>query len=87
VNGDWLGETNSPAMNDTTNGWGTVNSLLGTVTGGAANVLGALRRQPTTDQLSRQAAGQSNTNWTPIVIGAAVIGGGLLIVALIFRGR
>ena len=69
---------------DTSNGWGTVNSLLGTALGGAANILGAGKQ--TTDKLSKQAAGQSATNWTPIVIGAAVIGG-LIVVALIFRGR
>jgi|SwirhirootsSR3_FD_contig_31_7222861_length_564_multi_3_in_0_out_0_2 hypothetical protein len=86
MNGDWLGETNSPAtMNDTSTGSGSALDWLGGLTSGASRILGSLKGQPTVDQLTNRANGTTTSGGSPWMIGAALIVGGLLIVALIFR--
>jgi len=88
VNGDWAGETDNPAMDNTNTGSGSALNWLTALTGGATGILGAINgnsNKGTVDQLAN--ANKSQTNIGPWLIGAALIGGGLLIVALIFRGR
>lgn len=74
----------NPALGDSGFNWGGFGSFLSGITNGAANVIGAANGKPNTN-IGAQVPGQ--TNWMPLAIGAAVIGGGLLIVALIIRGR
>ena len=83
--GDFSGSSlQSPALGDSGFNWGGFGSFISGLGSATGSVLGGLRgTNPTQTQL---AAANKPTNGTPMIIAASVIGG-LLLVALIFRGR